>query len=97
MRKLFSLIAFFPLLLTAQITDSFFIRKIADDILVNGKAYENLRYLTKQIGGRLAGSKQMVMAENWGLATLKALGADNAYMQECMVPYWCAEKRIKLQ
>ena len=44
----------------AQEVDSLFIKRIADEMLVNGKAYENLRYLTKQIGGRLAGSPQMV-------------------------------------
>ena len=57
-------------------------------MLVNGKAYENLRYLTKQIGGRLAGSPQMVKAENWGLKILKQSGADTAYLQECTVPHW---------
>ncbi len=88
MRKLLLLFAFLPFMTIAQKTDSIFIRKIANDILVNGKAYEQLRYLTKQIGGRLAGSPQMTMAENWGLKTLKELGADNAYLQECMVPQW---------
>lgn len=57
-------------------------------MLVNGKAYENLRHLTKQIGGRLAGSPQMVKAENWGLAILKQSGADTAYFQQCTVPHW---------
>ena len=52
----------------AQNEDSVLIRTIADEILVNGKAYENLRVLTKQIGGRLTGSPQMVKAEV-GLAT----------------------------
>jgi carboxypeptidase Q len=88
MRKLLLLFALLPLMTTAQKADSIFIRKIANDILVNGKAYEHLRYLTKQIGGRLAGSPQMTIAENWGLKTLKELGADNAYLQECMVPHW---------
>lgn len=64
------------------------IKKISDEILVNGKAYENLRYLTKQIGGRLAGSPQMVKAEQWGLMTMQESGADKAWMQECMVPHW---------
>ncbi len=88
MRKLLLLAAFLPLVSIAQKTDSIFIRKIANDILINGKAYEQLRYLTKQIGGRLAGSPQMTMAENWGVKTLKELGADNAYLQECIVPHW---------
>ena len=61
---------------------------MADDILVNGKAYEQLEHLTKKIGGRLAGSPQMVMAENWGAATLKEVGADRVIMQQTMVPHW---------
>ena len=47
----------------AQQDDSLAIRRIADEILTNSKAYENLRVLTKTIGGRLAGSSQMVKAE----------------------------------
>lgn len=72
----------------AQQEDSLMIRRIADEILVNGKAYDNLRQLTKQIGGRLAGSPQMVKAEQWGLALMQQSGADKAWMQQCMVPHW---------
>lgn len=72
----------------AQKEDSVFIKKISDEILSNSKAYENLRYLTKQIGGRLAGSPQMVKAEQWGLKVMQESGADKAWMQECMVPHW---------
>ena len=72
----------------AQKEDSVFIKKISDEILLNGKAYENLRYLTKQIGGRLSGSSGMVKAEVWGLKTMQESGADKAWMQECMVPHW---------
>jgi carboxypeptidase Q len=83
------------LLLTLCITpvfgqkeDSAFIKRISDEILTNGKAYDNLRYLTKQIGGRLAGSPGMVKAEQWGLKTMQESGADKTWMQECMVPHW---------
>jgi carboxypeptidase Q len=68
--------------------DSLMIKRISDEILTNGKAYENLRQLTKTIGGRLAGSPQMVKAEKWGLQKMKESGADKAWMQECMVPHW---------
>ena len=50
----------------AQNEDSLFIRRIADFILVNGKAYDDLRTLTKTVGGRLAGSPGMYKAEAWG-------------------------------
>jgi hypothetical protein len=72
----------------AQNDDSVIIKKISDEILNNGKAYDNLRDLTKKIGGRLAGSPQMVMAEKWGEAVMKQCGADKVMMQQCMVPHW---------
>lgn len=72
----------------AQQEDSLAIRRIADEILTNSKAYDNLRVLTKTIGGRLAGSPQMVKAEKWGEAALRDAGADKVYTQECMVPHW---------
>jgi len=74
--------------LNAQNDDSIFIRRIADEILVNGKAYDDLRVLTKQIGGRLSGSPQMVKAEQWGLKVFQSLRPDKAWLQECMVPHW---------
>ncbi|MCB0776037.1 MAG: peptidase M28 family protein, partial [Chitinophagaceae bacterium] len=68
--------------------DSLFIRSIANEILTNGKVYDNLRVLTKDIGGRLAGSPGMVKAERWGIDLMKESGAENAWLQECMVPHW---------
>lgn len=68
--------------------DSLFIKRMANDILKNGKAYENLTYLTKKIGGRLAGSPQSIQAAHWGVEAMKLAGADAAYLQECMVPHW---------
>jgi carboxypeptidase Q len=72
----------------AQNEDSVFIKKISDEILTNGRSYEDLRILTKEIGGRLAGSPQMVKAEQWGLKVFQSLQPDNAWLQECMVPHW---------
>jgi carboxypeptidase Q len=72
----------------AQQDDSLVIRAIADEILVNGKAYENLRTLTKQVGARLSGSAGMYKAEAWGQKTLQQAGAPNVWLQECMVPHW---------
>jgi hypothetical protein len=72
----------------AQQEDSLLIRAVADEILVNGKAYENLRVLTKQVGARLSGSPGMYKAEAWGRKTLEQSGADNVWLQECKVPHW---------
>lgn len=71
-----------------QKEDSALIKRISDEILTNGKAYENLRHLTKKIGARLAGSPGMVKSEQWGLKVMQESGADKAWMQECMVPHW---------
>lgn len=68
--------------------DSVFIHQVANNMLSSKAAYNNLWYLTKRIGGRLAGSPQMVLAENWGYKVLQEAGADNVRMQECMVPHW---------
>ncbi len=84
----FVFILFSSTALFAQKEDSVFIKRISDEILTNGKAYENLRYLTKQIGARLAGSPGMVKSEKWGLQLMEQYGADKAWKQECMVPVW---------
>jgi hypothetical protein len=73
---------------SAQQEDSLMIRKFADEILINGKAYENLRHLTKKIGARLAGSQGMVKSEKWGLQMMEESGADKSWLQQCMVPHW---------
>ncbi len=87
------LIGFFMLIgcttaVMAQSEDSLFISKISDEILVSGKIYDNLRVLCKTVGGRLSGSPQKYRAEEWGVNTLKAAGADKVWLQECKVPHW---------
>ncbi|HEY6504521.1 MAG TPA: M20/M25/M40 family metallo-hydrolase [Chitinophagaceae bacterium] len=77
-----------PFTVFAQQEDSLMIRRIADEILTRSRAYENLRHLTKKIGGRLAGSRGMVKAEQWGFKVMQESGADKSWLQECMVPHW---------
>jgi carboxypeptidase Q len=72
----------------AQNEDSTTIKKISDEILVNGSAYENLRFLCKQIGARLSGSPQAQRAVEATARMLKEAGADTVYLQPCMVPHW---------
>lgn len=76
------------MVLMAQQEDSVFIKRLSDEIMTNSKAYENLRFLTKKIGARLAGSPGMVKAEQWGLKLMQESGADKAWMQQCTVPHW---------
>ena len=72
----------------SQVDDSAMIKKISDEILLNGKAYANLHTLCKSVGQRLSGSPGMYKGEAWGLQTLKDAGAEKVYLQECMVPHW---------
>lgn len=88
MKKVLLLAFIAPTFLFAQTSDSAFIKAIADNILVNRMPYNNLHTLTKTIGGRLAGSPQMVKAEAWGYKALQQAGADKVTMQQCMVPHW---------
>ena len=73
--------------------DSAMVKKIADEILLNGKAYSNLYTLCKTVGQRLSGSAGMYKGEAWGLKALKEAGAEKAYLQECMVPHWVRGKK----
>ena len=88
MKRLLPLLCTFVFLHTSAQTDSTWIRRVANEILSNGQAYNNLRVLTKTIGGRLAGSPQMYQAEDWGFKALQTAGSDNTWKQACMVPHW---------
>lgn len=71
-----------------QNADSLFIKKMSDEIMANGKAYDLLYELTKKIGGRLAGSPQQQQAAVWGKRNLELLGADRVFFQACKTPNW---------
>lgn len=77
----------------AQSEDSLMIKKISDEILLNGKAPQNLFTLCKSVGTRLSGSEGMYKAEAWGVKTLQESGAEKAYLQQCMVPHWVRGKK----
>ncbi|MEO7768482.1 MAG: M28 family peptidase, partial [Ferruginibacter sp.] len=79
---------FFSFNSMAQSADSMVIRQIANEVLMNGKAYDNLRYLCKKIGARLSGSVQAQKAVVATVQMLKDAGADTVYLQPCMVPHW---------
>lgn len=88
MKKIYFLLLLLPFGGFAQQEDAAVIKKISDEVLRNGKAYDLLYQLTKQVGGRIAGSPQMYKAEAWGEKALKEMGADKVWLQECMVPRW---------
>ncbi|SJZ77503.1 M20/M25/M40 family metallo-hydrolase [Sediminibacterium ginsengisoli] len=89
MKKLLTAVLLLPFMANSQVQDdATMIKKLSDEILRNGRAHELLYQLTKQIGGRLAGSPQSYKAEEWGRITLEKMGADKVYLQECKVPRW---------
>jgi carboxypeptidase Q len=77
----------------AVVSDSVALRKIFDEALLRGESYENLRYLTGNIGARLSGSPQAQLAVEWGKATMEKAGFDRVYLQEVMVPHWVRGSR----
>ncbi|RYF91144.1 MAG: peptidase M28 family protein [Chitinophagaceae bacterium] len=72
----------------AQQADEGMIKKLADEVLTNSQAYNNLRYLTKNIGPRLSGSLNAQKAVEATARMLKEAGADTVFLQPCMVPHW---------
>ena len=71
-----------------QTDDSLIIKKISDEIFMNGTAYSNLRYLCKKVGPRLSGSTGAESAVAQTARMLKEAGADTVFLQPCMVPHW---------
>ncbi len=72
----------------AQSEDEKQLKKIYDQALTNGKAYDWLNYLSNQIGGRLSGSVQAQLAVDYTKKQLDSLGLDRVYLQPVMVPKW---------
>jgi hypothetical protein len=73
---------------SAQVNDSTTFSRIANDILLNGMAYNNLQFICKQIGPRLSGSPQQLKAEQETARMLREMGADTVYLQATKVPNW---------
>ncbi len=71
-----------------QNADSLMIKRISDEIFMNGKAYSNLRFLCKKVGPRLSGSAGAALAVEQTARMLREAGADTVYLQPCMVPRW---------
>ncbi len=72
----------------ASAQDSIWIRRIYDEALLRGHAYENLRQLCKDIGPRLSGSAQAQMAVDWSYEKMLSYNFDKVSKQEITVPHW---------
>lgn len=68
--------------------DSTNIKHFFNRALTEGKSYEWLRDLTKNIGGRLSGSPQAAKAVIWGEKLMNEVGLDSVWLQPVMVPHW---------
>ena len=78
--------------------DSLQFKKISDEILVNGKSYEDLRELTKDIGSRLSGSSNYEKSADWAMKKLLEAGADQVWFQPVMVNVWTrGDESLKLR
>ncbi len=75
-------------MLTQLNNDSLMLARIHHEILTNGQCYENLRFLCKSIGNRLAGSENAAKAIDWGKKTLEKYQPDNVFLMPVDVPHW---------
>lgn len=75
--------------------DSTKIKHLFNSALTDGKSYEWLRFLTKNIGARLSGSPEAQKAVEWGEKVMNEVGLDSVWLQPVMVPHWVrGEKEV---
>ncbi|MCW3162179.1 M28 family peptidase [Chryseobacterium oryctis] len=67
-------------------------KKISDEIMTNGKAYENLGELTKGIGPRFSATPGYTKAVEWAEKKLKDIGIEMIWRQEAKAPIWIRGK-----
>ncbi len=88
MRKSFIIFLFFTSTVFAQNQDSVYIKRIYDEALSSGQAYENLRFLCKKIGPRLSGSTGAARAVDYTKKIMESYGFDRVFLQDVTVPHW---------
>ena len=88
MKTLITVLSIFISIVVWSQKEDPFIRKIYNEALENGEAYENLRSLCKDIGARVTGSAEAEMAVKWGEKLLHTYNFDKVYLQEITVPHW---------
>ncbi|MDN4010885.1 M20/M25/M40 family metallo-hydrolase [Chryseobacterium gambrini] len=67
-------------------------KKISDEIMTNGTAYENLGQLTKGIGPRFSATPGYMRAVDWAEKKLKEIGIDMIWKMEAKAPVWIRGK-----
>ena len=64
------------------------VNRIFAEALAHGQAHDQLRELTTLYPGRLAGSKSLEGAVEWGAQVLSGMGLTHVRLQDAMVPHW---------
>ncbi|QRA44463.1 M28 family peptidase [Chryseobacterium cucumeris] len=67
-------------------------RKISDEIMTNGTAYDNLGELTKRIGPRFSATPGYAKAVEWAEKKFKEIGINMIWRQEAKAPVWIRGK-----
>ncbi|MFM7728749.1 MAG: M28 family peptidase, partial [Flavobacteriales bacterium] len=58
------------------------------EVMLNAECYDNLRYLCKNIGHRLAGSESAQKAIDWGKNVLEKSTPGHVFLMPVEVPHW---------
>lgn len=89
MNRFFTLLFLFSLTsFSFAQSDSLMLERIYHESFYKGQAYDDLRYLTKEIGHRISGSEQAEKAVRWSKELMEKLAFDRVYLQDVTVPYW---------
>jgi hypothetical protein len=70
------------------LNDSAMIASIYAEVMTHAECYENLRYLCKNIGHRLAGSESAQRAIDWGKNVLEKSTPGHVMLMPVEVPHW---------
>ncbi|MEO9871386.1 M20/M25/M40 family metallo-hydrolase [Ekhidna sp.] len=92
MKRILNFLFLVPCLLIAQ-DHTEKIKQIYDEALTNGRVYEDLRVLCKEIGNRLSGSPEAAAAVEYTKQLMESYDFDTVYLQPVMVPHWVRGKK----
>lgn len=73
---------------SVALNDTAMIASIYAEVMTHAECYENLRYLCKNIGHRLAGSESAQRAIDWGKNVLEKSTPGHVMLMPVEVPHW---------
>lgn len=97
MKKLYFLLFLLASLSVKAQDDAQVIKKMYDEELTNSPIYENLHYLTKEIGNRISGSPQAAAAIEYARQLMLQYDFDTVFLQPVMVPHWVRGEKEQLR